>query len=90
MKRDDSTPHRYIESVSGQQKELLLAIRKVILAVEPDTREGIEYGMLSYPELANWRPRKTMSACMSLRCPFRISSEYPGATAANAACGFHQ
>lgn len=52
MKRDDSSPQAYRDAVTGEQREMLEAVRKVILEVAPGTDEIIEHGMLSYPGLA--------------------------------------
>ena len=58
MKRDASSPKAYIDDVEGEQREILLAIRDVIRRVAPDVEEGIEYGMLDYPGLANLAAQK--------------------------------
>lgn len=58
MKRDGSSPSSYMDSVDGEQKSLLIEIRKVIFEVEPQSAEIIEYGMLSYPGLANLAAQK--------------------------------
>ena len=79
MKRDDKTPQHYIDSVKGEQKELLLAIRAVILEVEPDSRETIEYGMLSYPELANLAAQKNyVSLYVAPDAIAAFQTKYPG------------
>jgi len=44
--------------VSGDQRKLLEAIRAVLREVAPDVREGIAYGMLDYPGLANLGAQK--------------------------------
>ena len=58
MKRDDSTPAAYIDSVDEPQKTLLLAVRELILEVAPGAEEGIEYGMLGFGDVANLAAQK--------------------------------
>jgi len=58
MKRDDRSPAHYIDSVEGEQKQLLLSIRSLIQSVAPDAEEYIEYGMLGYGEVANLAAQK--------------------------------
>ena len=58
MRRDASSPAAYRRAVSGDQRKLLEAIRTVVCEVAPDVREGIAYGMLDYPGLANLGAQK--------------------------------
>ena len=58
MKRNSQSPEAYRDDVPGEQRELLEAIRAEILQVAPDISEGIEYGMLDYPGLANLAAQK--------------------------------
>ena len=58
MKRDDTSPDAYRRSVEGAQAELLEAIREVVLDAAPGVEEGIRYGMLDYPGLANLAAQK--------------------------------
>ncbi|MGB0775146.1 MAG: DUF1801 domain-containing protein, partial [Akkermansiaceae bacterium] len=58
MQRDCKTPADYHAAIEGEQKEMLLAIREVILDVNPDTEEIIEYGMLGYTDVANLAAQK--------------------------------
>jgi len=58
MKREDRSPDHYRRSVEGPQSELLEALRASILAAVPDVEEGIRYGMLDYPGLANLAAQK--------------------------------
>jgi uncharacterized protein YdhG (YjbR/CyaY superfamily) len=58
MRRSDSSPEAYRKDVTGEQSEMLEAIRNVIFEVAPDTDEIIEYGMLGYPGLANLAAQK--------------------------------
>ena len=58
MRRDSTSPDAYRADVTGEQRELLEAIRAVILEIDPDVEEGIEYGMLDYPGLANLPAQK--------------------------------
>lgn len=58
MRRDSSSPAAYRADIDGPKRALLEAIRAVILEVAPDVEEGIEYGMLDYPGLANLAAQK--------------------------------
>ncbi len=58
MKRDDRSPDHYRKSVEGAQRELLDAVRALVLEAAPDVEEGIRYGMLDYPGLANLAAQK--------------------------------
>ena len=62
MKRDARSPTAYRADVEGDQRVILEAIRKVIFAVDPKVEEGIEYGMLDYPGLANLAAQKSYVA----------------------------
>lgn len=58
MKRDDSSPVAYLASVDEPQKSLILAIRELVIEVAPDAKEGIEYGMLGFGDIANLAAQK--------------------------------
>ena len=58
MKRDASSPSAYLDAVDGIQKQILESIRDVIFEIAPDVEEGVEYGMLDYPGLANLAAQK--------------------------------
>ena len=58
MKRDARSPQAYRSDVSGEQSEMLEAIRDAIFEVAPDADEIVEYGMLGYPGLANLAAQK--------------------------------
>ena len=58
MRRDDSSPEAYRNDVTGEQREMLEAIRAAIFEVAPETDEVIEHGMLGYPGLANLAAQK--------------------------------
>ncbi len=49
MRRDDSSPQAYRESVEGKLRATLERTRNLILDAAPDVDEGIKYGMLYYP-----------------------------------------
>lgn len=73
MKRDDSSPEAYIDSVEGDQKEMLVEIRKTIFEIDPQAEEFIEYGMLSYRDLANLAAQKNY---VSLYVPPKALTKY--------------
>lgn len=60
MRRDASSPEAYRADVDGALKEMLEAVRDVILEIDPqaEAREAIAYGMLDYPGLANLAAQK--------------------------------
>ena len=58
MQREVSTPEEYRKDVTGEQSEMLEAIRGAIYDVAPKIDEIIEYGMLGYPGLANLAAQK--------------------------------
>ena len=58
MKRDVETSKDYLTQVEGEQRKMLNVIRRVIRRVMPQFKEGIEYGMLDYPGLANLAAQK--------------------------------
>ena len=53
MKRDAETPKAYLDQLEGEQLALVKALRKAIRRAMPKFVEGIRYGMLDYPGLAN-------------------------------------
>lgn len=58
MKRDVDAPETYRKEVTGEQREILEAVRGAIFDVAPQSDEIIEYGMLGYPGLANLAAQK--------------------------------
>ncbi len=58
MQRDSSSPLAYRNDVTGEQSDIIEAIRTQILAVAPDIEEIIEHGMLGYTGLANLGAQK--------------------------------
>tara|TARA_R110000850_G_scaffold117437_1_gene233868 strand:+ start:2654 stop:3010 length:357 start_codon:yes stop_codon:yes gene_type:complete len=79
MKRDDRSPEAYIQSVGEDQQPLLLAVRHLILELEPDIDEHIEYGMLAFGDLANLAAQKNhISLYVAPKAMARFKAEYPG------------
>ena len=62
MKRDAATPADYLAQIPGDQRALIEALRTVILRDHPDIVEGLRYGMLDYPGLANLAAQKAYVA----------------------------
>mgnify|MGYP001818693849 CR=1 FL=1 len=58
MKRDVGTPGEYLDALDEGQRALVEQIRAVIREVMPDFEEGLRYGMLDYPGLANLGAQK--------------------------------
>ena len=58
MKRDVDTPKAYLDQLEGDQLVLVKALRKAIRRAMPRFDEGLRYGMLDYPGLANVAAQK--------------------------------
>ena len=58
MKRDVETASAYLDSLDEGQRALVERIRSAIREVMPDFEEGLRYGMLDYPGLANLGAQK--------------------------------
>ena len=58
MKRDARSPQAYRSDVSGEQSQVLEAIRDAIFEAAPDAEEIVEYGMLGYPGVAHLAAQK--------------------------------
>jgi len=58
MRRDVETPKDYLNELSDTQAEIVKRIRRVIRRVAPKSKEGLRYGMLDYPGLANLGAQK--------------------------------
>jgi hypothetical protein len=58
MKRDAGTPGEYLDALDEGKRALFEQIRAVIREVMPDFVEGLRYGMLDYPGLANLGAQK--------------------------------
>ena len=58
MKRDVENPKAYLAEVEGEQRKILMLIRRAIRKVMPKCKEGLQYGMLDYPGLANLAAQK--------------------------------
>lgn len=62
MKRDATTAAGYLAEVPERQRPLLESLRAAIHKACPDVTEGIRYGMLDYPGLANLAAQKNYIA----------------------------
>ena len=58
MKRDGDSPADYVARMPERQRPLVEALRATILRAHPDIPEGLRFGMLDYPGLANLAARK--------------------------------
>jgi hypothetical protein len=58
MRRNSTSPEAYRADVDGPQREILERIRALIFEIAPDVVEGIAYGMLDYPGIANLAAQK--------------------------------
>ena len=79
MRRDAETPADYVAQVPDGQKVLLETLRKAILRDHPDVVEGLRYGMLDYPGLANLAAQKAYVALyVKPSVLARFKSRFPG------------
>ncbi len=62
MKREVTTAAEYLAEIPEHQRPLLESLRTVIHKACPDVTEGIRYGMLDYPGLANLAAQKNYVA----------------------------
>ena len=62
MRRNSSSPEAYRADVKGAQREILEAVRGVIIEAAPDVDERIGHGMLDYPGIANLAAQKNYVA----------------------------
>ena len=62
MKRDAETPADYLAQLPEGQRALVDLLRSAILRDHPDIEEGLRYGMLDYPGLANLAAQKAYVA----------------------------
>ena len=62
MKRNAATPSEYLAQIPDRQKALLVSLRAAILRACPGVAEGVRYGMLDYPGLANLATQKNYVA----------------------------
>ncbi|MEM8799883.1 MAG: DUF1801 domain-containing protein [Pseudomonadota bacterium] len=53
MHRDVASVADYLADLPDWQREKIEIIRKTIFAIKKDQPEGLDYGMLDYPGLAN-------------------------------------
>ena len=91
MRRDSSSPQAYRAAVEGDQRKLLDAIRSTILEVVPDVEEGIEYGMLDYPGVANLAAQKHyVSLYVAPAVLAEWKKQFPGASAGKSCLRFRK
>ena len=62
MKRSAASPDEYLAQVPETQRPILEALRSAIRDGFPDIVEGLRYGMLDYPGLANLAAQKNYVA----------------------------
>jgi len=58
MRRDVESPKAYLADLNDKQGEIVKRIRSSIKKVAPGIGEGLQYGMLDYPGLANLAAQK--------------------------------
>lgn len=91
MRRNSRSPAAYRKDVDGPLRELLEAVRQVVFEVVPDAREGIEYGMLDYPGLANLAAQKDYVALYVAPAVLaRRKDDFPGVSAGKSCLRFRR
>jgi len=91
MRRDSSSPEAYRADVESPQRELLEAIRAVILEVAPEVDECIGYGMLDYPGIANLAAQKKYVALYVAPAVLaRRKHDFPGVDAGKSCLRFRK
>ncbi|NNG03703.1 MAG: DUF1801 domain-containing protein [Inquilinus sp.] len=79
MKRDVETPAEYLAQIPAHQTALLQSLRTTILQAFSDISEGIRYGMLDYPGLANLAAQKAhVSLYVAPAVLAEFKSRFPG------------
>ena len=79
MKRDAATPADYLAQIPEGQRALIGILRSAILSDHPDIVEGVRYGMLDYPGLANLAAQKAYVALYVKPAVLaRFKSRFPG------------
>lgn len=58
MQRYSSTPAAYRAAVPAEQAHILERVRQILLTALPGQPEGMRYGMLDYPGVANLAAQK--------------------------------
>ena len=58
MQRHAATPEAYRAAVPAAQAPILERVRHILLATLPGQPEGVRYGMLDYPGVANLAAQK--------------------------------
>lgn len=91
MRRDSSSPEAYRADVDGAQREILEQIRALIFEAAPDVEEGIEYGMLDYPGIANLAAQKNyVSLYVAPPVLSRRKADFPGVDAGKSCLRFRK
>jgi uncharacterized protein YdhG (YjbR/CyaY superfamily) len=91
VRRDSSSPQAYRADVKGAQRQLLDAIRDVVLEVAPEATEGIGHGMLDYTGLANLAAQKGYVALYVAPAVLaRHKDDFPGVSAGKSCLRFRR
>lgn len=89
MKRDAATPALYLEQVPDGQRALIEVLRSAIHRDHPDIVEGLRYGMLDYPGLANLAAQKAYVALYVSPTVLAASkSRFPGVSSGKSCLRF--
>jgi uncharacterized protein YdhG (YjbR/CyaY superfamily) len=62
MKRNSESPAAYLKELADDEREIVERIRRLIHEIEPKMVEGMQYGMLDFPGLANLAAQKNYVA----------------------------
>ena len=79
MKHDVDTPKAYRDGLSEDDRALVDHVRAAIFDVAPSVEEGVRYGMLDYPGLANLAAQKRyVSLYVAAEVLARHAAAFPG------------
>ena len=91
MQRDASSPEAYRNAVEEPLRQILESVREAIFNSIPEVKEGIRYGMLDYPGLANLAAQKNYVALYV--APEILASwkdQFPGVSAGKSCLRFRK
>ena len=91
MKREAATPADYLTQVPEVQRPLIDVLRSAILSIDPDLEEGVRYGMLDYPGLANLAAQKSYVALYVMPAVLaKFTDRFPGVSCGKSCLRFHR
>ncbi len=89
MRRDVEDATAYLAELDDKQGKIVKRIRSLIKNVAPDIEEGLQYGMLDYPGLANLGAQKRYVALyVAPEVLARHKAAFPGVNAGKSCLRF--